>query len=439
MPTSPPRLTRNVWATSVTSFLTDISSEMLANVLPLFLANVVGVTTVTIGLIEGVAESAASLLKLYSGWLSDRLRARKWLAVGGYGLSAVAKPFFYFATTWEAVAGVRWADRVGKGVRTAPRDALLADSVSARRTGLAFGVHRAADTAGAVLGILGAVLVVHLVQGGGLTLERRTFQALVLVSVIPAFLAVLTLALFARDVPVGEARAPADAGGSPAGHGSAISPPERASGAPREPHPPSRRSRRSIGDLGAPYLVFVAVSALFYLGNSSDAFLILRAQERGLSVSQVLWVLVGFNAVYAVVSTPAGALSDRFSRRSVLAAGWGAYALIYLGFAVAGSGETVATAFVLYGVYQGLAAGAAKALVADLVPSAHRGKAFGVYHATLGLMNLPASLIAGALWEGVGGWAGFGAPAPFLFGAATAGAATVLLLTLPVLKPRPGA
>ncbi len=432
MPESPPRLTRNVWATSATSFLTDISSEMLANVLPLFLANVVGVTTVTIGLIEGVAESAASLLKLYSGWLSDRLRARKWLAVAGYGLSAAAKPFFYLATTWEAVAAVRWADRVGKGVRTAPRDALLADSVSARRTGLAFGVHRAADTAGAVVGILGAVVVVHLAQGGGLTLERHTFQTLVLVSVVPAFLAVLTLALFARDVPVRAPPAPLDRGEHAPSEPSAPS-----SGAPAGTRAPVRRPRERLGDLGAPYLVFVAVSALFYLGNSSDAFLILRAQERGLSVSQVLWVLVGFNAVYAVVSTPAGALSDRFSRRSVLATGWGVYALIYLGFALAGSGATVATAFVLYGVYHGLAAGAAKALVADFVPSAHRGKAFGIYHATLGLMNLPASLIAGALWQGVGAWHGFGAPAPFLFGAATATAATALLLTLPVLKPEP--
>ncbi len=199
-------LPRNVWAVSLTSFFMDISSEMVINVLPLFLANVLGVKTNIIGLIEGVAEATASLLKLFSGWLSDKLRARKWLAVAGYGLSALSKPFFYFATTWEAVAAVRWADRVGKGIRTAPRDALVADSIDEKRRGLAFGLHRAADTAGAMLGILIALLVVALAQSGSATLDESTFRTIVLVSLMPAVLAVLSLAVGAQDVPVTKQR-----------------------------------------------------------------------------------------------------------------------------------------------------------------------------------------------------------------------------------------
>src|SRR5512144_507022 len=195
-------LPRNVWAASATSFLTDVSSEMIINLLPLFLANVLGVRTNIIGLIEGVAESTSSLLKLFSGWLSDRLRARKWLAVAGYGLSAVSQPFFLIANSWQVVAGVRWADRVGKGVRTSPRDALIADSVAPGQRGLAFGFQRAADTAGATLGLLIALIVVWRFQGGAGSLTAATFHTVVLLSLVPALLAVVVLALGARDVAV---------------------------------------------------------------------------------------------------------------------------------------------------------------------------------------------------------------------------------------------
>ena len=403
----PRDLPRNVWATSLTSFLTDVSSEMLANVLPLFLANVVGVRAATIGLIEGVAESVASLLKLLAGALSDRLGVRKPLAVGGYAISAAAKPLFYLATTWSAVAGIRWAERVGKGIRSAPRDALLADSVAAGRRGLAFGLHRAADTAGAVVGILAAIAVVVWVQGGDLALERRTFQILVVMSAVPALLAVVVLAALAKDVPVAAAR-----GGT--GH---------------------RAGRKR---LGRGFVAFAAVLALFELGNSSDAFLILRAQERGLTVAGVLWVLLGFNAVYALVATPAGALSDRLSRRAVLAWSWGVYALVYLGFSLAEDKVHVALLFSLYGGYHGMAAGAAKAMVADLVPADLRGTAFGWYHAVVGVMALPASLAAGIVWQGVGHWPGWGPAAPFVVGAFTAvGATALLLLVVPERADQP--
>jgi MFS family permease len=397
-------LPRNVWAVSLTSFFMDISSEMVINILPLFLANVLGVRTSVIGLVEGVAEATASLLKVFSGWLSDRLRARKWLAVGGYALSAVSKPFFYIAASWGAVAAVRWADRVGKGIRTSPRDALVADSIDEQQRGLAFGFHRAADTGGAVLGLLIALGVVWAAQSAAATLTRSTFQTVVLISLIPAFLAVLSLALGARDVPVKGVR---------------------------------ERPRISFRGLGRRFGLFLLIVGIFDLGNSSDAFLVLRAQERGLTVVGVLGMLVTFNLVYTLVSTPAGSLSDRVGRRKVIVGGWLVYAAIYLGFALAGRGWHVWLLYALYGVYYGLAYGTAKAMVADLVPAAVRGTAYGTYNAVLGILDFPASLIAGILWQGVGGWQGFGASAPFYFGAALALTAAVLLALVMPANPEP--
>ena len=389
------KIPRNVWALSGTSFLMDVSSEMILNVLPLFLANVLGVGTAVIGLIEGVAESTASLLKVVSGGVSDRLGARKPLAAGGYALSALAKPIFLLAGSWGVVAGARWADRVGKGVRTAPRDALIADSIRSSDRGLAFGLHRAADTGGAVLGLLIAIAVVAHIQGNTAELGRETFRILVLVSLVPALLAVLTVLLGVRETRRG---AKSDA------------------------------PRIGFRGLGRRFAVFLGIVALFDLGNFSDAFLVLRAQERGLGVADVLWTLVGFNLVYALVSTPAGALSDRIGRRRVIIAGWIAYAGIYLGFALAGSGTQIVALYLCYGAYYGLTMGTAKAMVADLVPARLRGTAYGSYHALLGVIDLPASLIAGLLWQGIGPWQGFGPAAPFYFGAATALAAALLLL-----------
>ncbi len=389
------KLPRNVWAVSLTSFLTDISSEMVINILPLFLNNVLGVKTNVIGLIEGVAEATASLLKLFSGWLSDKLRQRKRLAVAGYAISALSKPLFYFANSWGVVAAVRWADRVGKGVRTAPRDALVADSIDERQRGLAFGFHRAADTGGAVIGLAVALLVVWIAQAGNLKLGRSTFQTVVLISLAPAFLAVLVLAVSARDVPVsGSAQAP----------------------------------RLSFSGLGRRFGLFMLIVGLFDLGNSSDAFLILRAQERGLGVVGILGLLLVFNLVYTLASAPGGALSDRVARHKVIAAGWLLYALVYLGFGLAQATWHVWVLYILYGLYYGLAYGTAKAMVADIVPAQLRGTAYGVYNAVLGVIDLPASLIAGILWQGMGSWAGFGPSAPFLFGGGLACVAAVLML-----------
>ncbi|MEE8392130.1 MAG: MFS transporter [Anaerolineae bacterium] len=387
-------LPRNVWAVSLTSFFMDISSEMVINILPLFLSNVLGVKTNIIGLIEGVAEATASLLKVFSGWLSDRLRARKWLAVAGYGMSSLVKPLFYFANSWGMVAGVRWADRVGKGIRTAPRDAMVADSIDERHRGLAFGFHRAADTGGAMVGLLIALGVVWTAQARSMELNRPTFQTVVLISLVPAFLAVLSLALGAKDVPVSKVR---------------------------------ERPRISFRGLGKRFAVFMLIVGVFDLGNSSDAFLVLRAQERGLSVIGVLGMLITFTFIYTLVSTPAGSLSDRIGRRRLIVGGWLVYAAIYLGFALAGAGWHVWVLYAVYGVYYGLAYGTSKAMVADIVPEELRGTAYGTYNAVLGILDLPASLIAGFLWQGVGAWEGFGPSAPFFFGGVLALIAAVLM------------
>ena len=389
------KIPRNVWVVTITSFLTDVSSEMLVNLLPLFLTNVLGVGTAVVGLIEGVAETTASLLKVYSGALSDRLGKRKRLAVIGYGLSACSKPFLYFANSWGMVLAVRFTDRVGKGVRTAPRDALLADSIEPARRGLVFGLHRAGDTAGAFIGLAIAALIIWLTQAGSAQLSRETFQIVVIASVIPGLLAVLILALGARETA--------------------------------SQSTPDRKNELSLVTLNRHFLAFLGVVVLFTLGNSSDAFIILRAQERGLSVLQVMGMLLTFNAVYTILSTPAGALSDQIGRRKVLLAGWMVYGLVYLGFARAQTGWQVWLIYAFYGMYYALTEGTARAMVADLVPQVQRGRAYGLFHGAIGLAAFPASLIAGLLWQGVGGWSGFGPQAPFYFGATLALLAGVLL------------
>ncbi len=434
-PSPEPRLHRNVWAASGTSFLTDVSSEMLLNVLPLFLSNVLGVRVWAVGVVEGLADATASVLKLYSGWLSDRLGTRKWPAVAGYAISAVSKPFYLLASTWGAIAAIRWGDRVGKGVRTAPRDALLADSTPAERRGLAFGLHRAADTAGAVIGIGVSIWVVQQVQGGGALLEAETFRSLVLWSLVPAFLGVAVLAMGARDVGIGRRGGRGDgvAGrdGGPSNGAVAEGRDAGSEDATADPNGGGAdRPRLRLRGLGRGFAAFVVCSVVFELGNSADAFLVLRAQERGLSVAGILWLLLAFNVVYTLVSTPAGSLADRIPRKRVVAGAWGLYALVYLGFAMAESVTHVTVLYLLYGCYHGLAAGAAKALVADLVPATRRGTAYGGYAAAIGLATLPASVLAGVLWEGLFAWEGFGPAAPFVFGAVMAAAAAVMLLVM---------
>lgn len=394
------RLHPNIWFLTIGSFLTDVSSEMLTNLLPLFLYNVLGVRTSIIGLIDGIAETTASLVKIYSGALSDRLGSRKLLTVLGYALSTIAKPFLFLATTWEWVLGVRFTDRVGKGIRTAPRDALLADSTQANQRGLAFGLHRAGDTAGAFTGLAIAALIIWLSQSGSAQLTRPTFQLIVLISIIPAVLAVLVLWLGVKEVATVK---------------------KQQSGVP------------SLGWKGMDrhFKFFLLVVILFTLGNSSDSFIILRGQERGLNLLQIMGMLMTFNLVYAILSGPAGGLSDRIGRRRLILGGWVVYGLIYLSFALSHTGWQIWMLYGFYGLYYAMTEGTAKAFVADLVPAEQRGTAYGLFNAAIGLTAFPASLIAGILWQGIGAWAGFGPSAPFFFGAGMALLAGIFFWRMP--------
>jgi MFS family permease len=404
-----PNLTRtkiihpNVYFLAITSFLTDVSSEMLANLLPLFLVSVLGTHRALVGLIDGVAETTASLVKIISGLLSDRLGKRKPLTIFGYSLSTLAKPFLYFASHWGWVLGVRFFDRLGKGIRAAPRDALIAGSVKSEQRGFAFGLHRAGDTAGAFTGLLIAMGIIWISQSGAQELSKSTFQWIILASIFPAVLAVLVLAIFVKETPFEDKN--------------------------KDRFQSSFKLASSSvtwKQLDGRFRYFIGIMVIFTLGNSSDAFIILRAQERGLNVIQVMGMLLTFNAVYALLSGPAGSLSDHIGRRTLILCGWFVYAVCYIGFALANTGWMVWLWFAVYGLYYALTEGVAKALVADFIPPYQRGTAFGYYNAAIGFAALPASLVAGVLWQGAAGWGGLGPAAPFFAGATLAALAGIL-------------
>jgi MFS family permease len=377
---------------SLTSFFTDASNTMVFPLMALFLDNVLGVKTSLIGLVEGVVECTASLLKMLSGWLSDRLGERKRFIAGGYWFSTLAKAFLAAASSWWFVLLVRFADRVGKGLRAAPAQALVADVSREEQVGCAFGFYKMMDVAGGMMGLLAAGGIVSLAQGGRLLLARRTYQALVLAAMVPAVFGALLVTLGIKErMRLRSASTPL----------------------------PSLGWR----GLSMRFRIFLVIILVFALGNSSDAFLTLQAQRVGASMLQVVLLLVAFRAVYSVVAWPAGALSDRWGRKQVLLGGWVLYALVYVGFALARSTWHLWSLYVLYGLYHGATKGVERAFVADLVPaSAQRGAAYGTYNAILGLAALPASVIAGILWQT------FTPAAPFLFGATLAVLAVVLLL-----------
>ena len=380
---SRPKLGRNVKALSAVSFLTDVSSEMIYPLLPVFLTGVLGANASFIGAIEGAAETTAALLKLASGWWSDRVQKRKPLVVLGYGIATTMRPLVAIAQSAGQVLGIRVADRVGKGIRNAPRDALIAESVDPSIRGRAFGFHRAADHAGGVLGplIAFAVLTYHLA-------EIRTVFWL---AAIPGVLSFVVLVAFVRDVP-------------------RVAPAPAASG-PDLSLPLDRSFWRVLG-----------VIFLFTLGNSTDAFLLLRANQLGVPVAlaPVLWAAL--HVVKSLSSTPGGALSDRIGRRPTLIMGWTLYAAVYLGFAQATEAWQAWALFAVYGVFFGLTEGSERALIADLVPLERRGTAFGWFNLAIGLGALPASLLFGWVWDRAG------APTAFAMGAALALAAAVGML-----------
>jgi len=383
-------VSRNVFFLGWVSFLTDVSSEMMFHMFPLFLSHVLGVGAAFIGLIEGLGDSAATILKVASGWASDRLGRRKGLTTLGYVLSTVAKPFLLLASSGGVALAIRFFERSGKGIRTSPRDALVADSTTPETMGRGFGFHRALDTFGAVGGIAIAAAVIYLMQGWETTLALPSFRWLVIIGVIPAVLSVLVLVFF-----VHEARA-----SRPRGK-------EIGAAAPVEGF-----DRR--------FKIFLAIMALFTLGNSADIFLVLRASDIGLSPLHILLMLIPLNLIYAATSYPFGRLSDRVGRKRVIIAGWGVYALTYLGFALVSPTWHVIYVillFAFYGVYYGAAEGVTRAFVADIVPKERRGTAYGLYHGSIGVSLLLASVIAGVLWEAID------PAATFFFGAAMAGAA----------------
>jgi MFS family permease len=365
----------NVFFMGVTSLLTDVSSEMIFTLVPLFLTNVLGVAGTIVGLVAGLSEGADAILRIFSGWVSDRLGKRKSLAIIGYSISTIAKPFLYLAGNWGSVLAVR-----------------IADSVSEKERGRAFGLHRTMDTFGAFLGLIAAAVIVYLVQGAGtVPICLSCFRWLVLGGIIPAVLAVIVLQFLVTEKKKEKTTA------AVSGSGLSFS--------------------GIKGSFSKRFWIFLAIMFVFTLGNSSDFFVILRAQNLGAPLLQVVLMLVLFNATYAGVSMPMGILSDKLGRRKVIILGWFIYSLAYLGFAVSSSIWQIYLLFALYGVYYGIVEGAARAFIADMAPAEKRGTAYGLYHGVVGLTLVAASLIAGVLWDNVS------VAAPFYLGAGLAFAA----------------
>ncbi len=389
----------NVFFMGVTSLLTDVSSDMIFTLVPLFLTNVLGAAGTIVGLVGGLSEGADSICRIFSGWLSDKIGKRKFLAVLGYSISTISKPFLYLASAWGGVLAVRFTERIGKGVRTSSRDALIADSVAEEERGKGFGLHRAMDTTGAFLGLIVAAIIVYLVQGtGAIELSLGCFRWLVIGGVIPAVLAVIVLQVFVH---------------------------ERKRDRSADSVAPGRMSLSGIkGSFNTRFWIFLSIMFVFTLGNSSDFFVILRAQNLGAPLLHVVLMLVVWNAFEAAFSLPMGILSDKLGRRRIIIMGWFIYALVYLGFAVSSSLWQTWVLFACYGIYYGIIEGVARAFVADLAPADKRGTAYGLYHGVVGLSLVAASVIAGVLWDVVS------PAAPFYFGAGLALLAMVGIITL---------
>ena len=391
-------LTRNVWVLGLVSLLTDVSSEMLAPVRVLFLVGVLNTPLPIVGLIEGLAESTAGALRIVAGRLADRAPQRKPLIVAGYTLSHLARPLLAWTGAWPQALGLILLDRVGKGLRTSPRDGLLAEAAPAAHRSKAFGVHRTLDTLGAALGPLLAF--------GILALTNQDLRQVFPWAVVPGLLAVAVLLFFLRDARRERAPAPDAA--------PVAAPVLRA---PR---------RQQITALGPRFWLFTTVALIFALGNSSTAFLFLGTQVQGVAQPLHLVPLIYFahNVVYALLAAPLGALGDRWGRVPTLIAGYGAFGLVYAGWAGANQGWQAWVLFLGYAVYAAVTDGVGRAFVTDLVPPAQRGTALGWFNGLIGVAALPANLTAGWLWST------FGYTATFGFGAWLAFAAMALLLAL---------
>jgi MFS family permease len=378
-------LHRNIFFTGVVSFFMDFSSEMVYPLVPIFLSSVLGVQKSVIGLIEGIAESTASLLKVFSGWLSDRLGHRKWLMVIGYGISTLSRPLVATAPNWGQVLASRFMDRFGKGIRNAPRDALIAESCEDLRLGRSFGFHRGMDTLGAVVG--------PAVAFGLLTYFNGQYRLVFWLSMIPGALAVLTIIFFIREIrvcPILEAERP----------------------------------KLGWKSFSGSYKFFIVVATLFSLGNSSDVFLILRAQNVGVPVAVIPLVYLTYNVIYSLGALPAGILSDRIGPKPIIFLAFIFFGFIYLGFAKASQPSHIWWLFIFYGIFMAMTEGVQKAFLTTLIPKEFKATGFGLYNTLIGLAVLPASLIAGILWDRLG------PQATFLYGTATAWLAAFLFIFL---------
>ncbi|MGB2912105.1 MAG: MFS transporter [Pyrinomonadaceae bacterium] len=386
------KLPRNVIALSFVAFLNDVSSEIIYPVLPAFLALSLGASPFAIGLIEGFAESIASILKLFSGYLSDRFGTRKLPVFLGYSLAAITRPFLAFVTSWPQVLVVRMTDRVGKGIRGAPRDALISESVPKNQRGFAFGFNRAADHLGAVFGpVVGFMLLAYFaVDSGNPTI--REYQQVFLFASVPVVLGLLVIAFLVREDP--------------------------------KPHAAVAAPTLSLRGFDGNFKRYLWVVALFTLSNSTDAFLLLRAADAGISpvVLPLLWMTLHVSKV--VSSLIGGDLSDRLGRKQVIIAGWLVYGFVYAGFAFVSSPWQAWVLFIIYGVYFGLTEGVEKAFVADMVPENKRGTAYGLYNLAYGITVFPASLLFGLVWSR------FGASTAFLASACVSILAILLLTTV---------
>jgi len=369
-------ITKNVVGISLVSFFNDIASEMIYPIVPIFLTSVLGAPVTVVGLIEGFAESTASILRVFSGWFSDKFKRRKPFMVAGYALSALSKLVIAVSFHWSVVMGGRFLDRFGKGVRTSARDALLAQSSDAGSRGKVFGFHRAVDTMGALVGPLTALAL--------LQAFRDNMRFIFILAIIPAAAGVGLLVAFVKD----------------------IQKQEQTAGEPRLTLKGMKLSRD--------FKVFLWVSAIFAVGNSSDAFLILRAQNLGLSLSLTILVYTVFNAAYALTSFPAGILSDRIGQKSVLLYGFFLFAVIYFFFGLVTQAAYLWILFPFYGLYMALTEGVGKAYISHLTDRDYAGTTYGIYQTLIGVMTFFSSLIAGFLWKYVG------AAAPFYFAAVMA-------------------
>jgi len=387
-------LSGNVLALSVVSFLNDTSSEIIYPLLPAFLALALGATPFAIGLIEGIAESVASLLKLFSGYLSDKFENRKLPIFGGYAIAGVMRPILALVTSWHQVLLVRMADRTGKGIRVAPRDSLLAASVSEEKRGLAFGFNRAADHLGAVVGPMIAFVLLYFFAGDSNNPTVAEYRQVFLFASVPIILGLLVVIFFVHE----EKAPPTDI--------------------------PPAPMKFSLKGFDGNFKRFLVIISLFTLSNSTDAFLLLRANEAGIALAllPLLWMALHLSKV--VSSLIFGELSDNVGRRKLIFAGWILYAIVYGGFAFVSNAWHALVLFLIYGVFFGLTEGVEKALVADLVPEKKRGTAYGLYNLAFGITVLPASLLFGLIWSN------FGASTAFLVSAGISICAAFLILTI---------